>query len=178
MQMVTTLLMCRFLASTVPQIAAPEITVSVIDNNVLLYWTEPASLFKIDYYTVDKTGDAEAAGRVDGTFTSLFEVVAGTYNYAVAAIDISTNVGRSAEIQAEVNTPPDYALQDTRVSGLNRTRDNVLRIPIRPSLSLLLGRSTDLENTFKSRIRLLTSKRRWTLDYPIYIQSNGAKWMV
>lgn len=156
---------CTF---TVPQISAPTITVSVIDNNVLLYWTEPASTFKIDYYTVRKVG-APAGARIDGTFTSIFEVVAGTYQYEVTAIDIATNVGAKATISAQVSTPPDYALQSTTISGLNGTRVNVLRLPITPSLLCCWDTQT-WQQHFQVRHSWINIAAQIAAGYPIYIQ--------
>jgi hypothetical protein len=156
---------CTFI---VPQIAAPVITVSVIDNNVLLYWSEPVSTFKIDYYTVKKAG-APTGGRVDGTFTSIFEVVAGTYQYEVTAVDIATNVGETATVSAEVATPPDYALQDTRISGLNGTRWQVLRLPIRPSL-LCCWQAQTWHEHFQVLRSWINIQAQISAGYPIYIQ--------
>lgn len=150
----------------VPLIPAPAITVSVIDNNVLLYWTEPTSLFKIDYYLVGKVGGT--AGRVDGTFTSIFEVVAGNYKYRVTAVDIAGNIGIEGQVEAFVNAPPDFALQDTRISGLNGTRVNVLRLPNRPSLLACWATQTWQEH-FVNR-SWLDIEDQLAAGYPIYIQ--------
>jgi hypothetical protein len=154
---------------TVPVIAAPSINVSVIDNNVLLTWTEPISLFKIDYYLVDKSGDAATAGRVDGTFTSFFEVVAGTYNYTIRAVDLAGNIGNTASVSAVVATPPDFALQSTITSGLNGTRVNVLRRPERPSLLACWLAQTWHEH-FQVHRSWLDIEDQITAGYPIYIQ--------
>jgi hypothetical protein len=152
----------------IPVILAPGITVSVIDNNVLLYWSEPISTFKVDYYLVDKRGDAEASGRVDGTFTSIFEVVAGTYQYAVSAVDIAGNIGLESEVEVFVNTPPDYALQETRISNLMGARVNVLRMSERPSL-LCCWAATTWQAHFTNR-SWLSPQNQVTAGYPIYIQ--------
>jgi len=153
----------------VPVIPAPSINVSVIDNNVLLSWTEPVSTFKIDYYLVDRSGDAESAGRVDGTFTSFFEVVAGSYGYIVRAVDIAGNIGAPAEVEAIVAAPPDFALQDSRTSGLNGTRVNILRRPERPSLLACWLKQTWYEH-FQVHKSWLNIKAQIDAGYPIYIQ--------
>lgn len=151
----------------VPLIAAPQVTVSVIDNNVLLYWTEPVSLFKIDYYLVAKTGGV--TGKITGTFTSIFEIVAGVYVYKVSAVDLAGNVGIEALVEAQVNAPPDFALQDSRISALNGTRVNVLKLLIRPSLLCCWP-----PQTWHEHFRVLRSwwdpEDQVTAGYPIYIQ--------
>lgn len=151
----------------VHDIAAPAVSASVIDNNVLLSWTEPPSTFKIDYYTVGREGGT--TGKVDGTFTTLFEVVAGYYEYFVTAVDIAGNVGTGALIGVAVSTPPDYALQDTRVSGLNGERYNVIRIPLRPSLLACVPTPQTWEQHFQIRT-WLDPEDQVSAGYPIYIQ--------
>lgn len=97
----------------------------VVDNNVLLYWGEPATgSLPIDKYIV-KEGASYAAGTLVGsngnsTFCGVFEEVSGDYQYWVAAQDTATNVGPALLIAATVNQPPDYVLRtswDTTWTG-------------------------------------------------------------
>jgi hypothetical protein len=161
----------------VPVIPAPAVTASVIDNNVLLSWTEPASVFKIDYYLVEKHGSSETSGRVDGTFTSIFEVVAGSYDYCVTTVDIAGNHGAEAEIVVDVSTPPDYALQSTRISSLNGTRDHVFRLPERPSLLCCVVTPQTWHEHYRVANNWMRPKDQVDAGYPIYIQpTNVTGW--
>ena len=110
----------------VPQIPAPQVASSVIDNNVLLSWTVPPSVFNIRHYIVKKTGTQ--VGLATGTFATFFETLAGTYTYGITAVDVAGNVGTEAEVQVKVNQPPDFALQDRRISQLLGDRVNTHRI--------------------------------------------------
>ena len=86
----------------------------VIDNNVLLNWTEAESILPILYYNIKK-GSSYASGSTIGTkqglFTTVFETVSGTFTYWIAAIDSANNVGDPASVTATVNQPPDYVLR-------------------------------------------------------------------
>jgi hypothetical protein len=161
----------------VPVISAPAVTVSVIDNNVLLAWTEPVSLFKIDYYLVKRHTPSEVTGRVDGTFTSIFEVVAGVYTYSVSAVDVAGNIGAESEVEVQVSTPPDYALQSTMVSGLNGTMDHVLRLSARPSLLCCVVTPQTWEEHYRVLNDWMTPQEQVDDGYPIYIQpTNVTGW--
>lgn len=111
----------------VPNIPAVIISAQVIDNNVLLFWNEPASIFVIDFYEVFKAG--VSLGFVDGTFLARFEQVGGTYSYSVVAHDIADNESTETTIVVNVNTPPDFALTDTRVSDFSGTFDDIIARP-------------------------------------------------
>ena len=86
----------------------------VIDNNVLLNWTEADSILPILYYNIKK-GASYASGSTIGTkqglFTTVFETVSGTFTYWIAAIDSANNVGEPEQVSATVNQPPDYVLR-------------------------------------------------------------------
>lgn len=116
----------------VPQIPAVSISPQVIDNNVLLRWTVPVSTFHIRYYIIERSG--AQVGISTSTFAVLFETVAGTFTYSITAVDIAGNIGTEATVDVLVNTPPDFALQDSRISALNGTRENAFRDPLIPSL--------------------------------------------
>ena len=90
-------------------IDAPSMTAQVIDNNVLLYWTIPTTVFKIDYYIVYR--DTVEFARISGNFLTRFEVLPGTYLYEVEAVDIAGTVSAKGSISASVREPPDYVLE-------------------------------------------------------------------
>jgi hypothetical protein len=151
---------------TVPPIGTISLISTVIDNNVLLRWVAPVSTFRILTYEAYRNGIF--AGNVDATFFSFFENVAGAYRYGIVSVDIAGNKGPLAETTVEVQTPPDYALQDTRVSGLNGTRVNVIRDPYIPSLIACWAPSTWEEHFVN--FGFATIQAQVDAGYPIYIQ--------
>lgn len=96
----------------VPSIGSVVVTSSVIDNNVLIYWTIPTSAFFIDHYNIYKGGVKFA--EIKSNFISRFEVVSGIYTYGVEAVDIAGNVGSRGNTSATVRQPPDYDLLESR----------------------------------------------------------------
>ena len=107
--------------SVTATITAPGVVTAtraeVIDNNVLLYWSAPASgSLPVERYEVRK-GASWAAGTVVGsngnsTFTTVFEQVGGSYSYWIAAVDSAGNAGTAVAIVATVSQPPDYVLRN------------------------------------------------------------------
>lgn len=92
----------------VPQIGAPNLTGTVITNNVLLYWTVPTSLWEIDHYIIFK--DSVAVGITKGTFAIVSELTAGTRDYAIEAVDIIGNVGTPSPVATLVTLDPENFL--------------------------------------------------------------------
>lgn len=87
----------------------------VVDNNVLLKWTETNSAtLPIKYYNIYK-GDVETSltliGTQTGTFSALFETVAGTYTYWVSAVDSAGTEGLKRSTTEVVDEPPDFILR-------------------------------------------------------------------
>lgn len=101
-----------------PTIVA-TLTSEVIDNNVLLRWTEPSThSLPIDYYSIykgDNFATAVHLGDLKGTFATYFEVIAGTYNYWAVPIDTAGNVGPEKGVPAIVSEPPNFELTDDMV---------------------------------------------------------------
>lgn len=100
-----------------------NLTVDVVDNNVLLRWTAPpVHTLPIDYYKVYKGATFAGAtliGQVAATFDAVFEVVGGTYIYWIVPYDTAGNAGTELGIQAIVNQPPDYVLVDDQILDLD-----------------------------------------------------------
>lgn len=104
------------------------VTQEVIDNNVLLRWTESTATLSIRHYIVRRGATWAGAtdiGTVAGRFTVIFETQGGTFNYWVAAVDLAGNVGTPAFVTTLVNQPPDYQLQFDQNSAFGGTRTNV-----------------------------------------------------
>lgn len=109
---------------TVVGITAPTISPQVIDNNVLLSWTVPNSPFQISYYNIYR--DGVLIGTQSGTFFVYFEVFSGTFTYSVVAVDIAGNVGAVGSVTVDLGQPPDFVLEDSRVSDFSGTKVNVI----------------------------------------------------
>lgn len=102
---------------------APILTQQVVDNNVLLYWTQVAGTLPTETYEFRRGSTwagATEIGVKSGGFTTVFETVAGTYTYWAAAIDSAGNYGTPASVTTTVSQPPDYVLKanyNTTFSG-------------------------------------------------------------
>lgn len=96
-----------------------SVTISpqVIDNNVLLRWTDATTSFSIDRYEVRRGAaydGAQTVGTVRSTFANVFETEAGVYTYWIAAIDVAGNVGDPSSVVVNVDQPPDFTLLANR----------------------------------------------------------------
>jgi predicted phage tail protein len=113
---------------TVNAPVAPSISQQVIDNNVLLRWSDSTQTLPIVYYEL-RRGSTWASGTSVGTkqglFTTVFETVSGTYTYWLAGIDTAGNVGTPASVSAQVNQPPDYLLRSDINSTFSGTSTNL-----------------------------------------------------
>jgi hypothetical protein len=107
--------------SVTATITAPGVVTSaraeVIDNNVLLYWSAPATgSLPVERYEVRKgatwAGGAVVGSNGNSTFTTVFEQVGGAYSYWIAAVDSAGTEGSAVAIAATVNQPPDYVLRN------------------------------------------------------------------
>lgn len=106
----------------------PTITQQVIDNNVLLQWTDSTQTLPILSYELRKGStwaSATVIGTKQGKFTTVFESVAGTYTYWLAGIDSAGNYGTPGSISAQVNQPPDYVLKLNQDSTFSGTKTNL-----------------------------------------------------
>lgn len=104
------------------------ITSQVIDNDVLLYWSDATSSLPIQKYEIRK-GATWAAGTLvgdngNGRFAALFEQSSGVFTYWVMATDTAGNTGVPASASATVNQPPDYILRNNYNSTFSGTLTN------------------------------------------------------
>lgn len=94
--------------------AVTVFSASVVDNNVICRWTEPATTtLPIAKYLLKKGATyagAETIGEILSTFTVLFELLAGNYTYWIEAIDTAGNHGAPLGTTVAVNEPPDFQL--------------------------------------------------------------------
>lgn len=104
---------------TITKPSAPAtLTNKVIDNNILLNWTDPLQhSFPIATFMLKKSFNplstytaAQTIGTKSGNFTTVFEESSGSYSYFLTGIDTAGNIGTTAITNAVVNQPPDYVL--------------------------------------------------------------------
>lgn len=144
----------------------------VVDNNVLLYWSAPASgTLPVDRYEVRK-GASWAAGTVIGsnaasTFTAIFEQAAGTYTYWIAAVDTAGNTGTAGSIVATVSQPPDYVLRTSNDSTFAGTKTNMVA-----DGGDLFGpvNTTETWSTHYSSRAWSAPQDQVSAGYPVYLQ--------
>lgn len=91
------------------------ITVEVIDNNVLLRWSDATATLPINRYEIRKGASWETGVAVgdngNGRFAAFFEQAAGIFTYWVVGIDTAGNEGSPRFITATVSQPPDYVMR-------------------------------------------------------------------
>lgn len=112
--------------------AVTSFRVQVIDNNVLLYWSNPErTTLPIAHALIKRSSitgtweTAEVVGTKSGEFTSFSELVSGEYVYYVAAVD--TDNRESAYVQKAVNVaqPPDFVFYGEHISSFSN-KSNVV----------------------------------------------------
>ena len=100
---------------------------TVVDNNVLMYWTVPNSVFfPIREYIFSKVegGKVMEVGRVDALFFSTFETKSGTYTYRITPVDVAGNLGTAVNYAATVAQPPDFVFYYDADSAFGGTKTN------------------------------------------------------
>lgn len=142
-------------------------TTRIVDNNVLIIWTEPTSSFQVKHYKIEK--GSTLIGYREGTFTAIFEQVAGTYTYSITAIDIAGNAGPTTSLTAIVSQPPDYILQSQVESDFSGTKTN----------TYVTGIPTLLANVYSETWAAHFTSRGWSTiqdqinaGYHYYVQPN------
>lgn len=92
-----------------------SVTNEVIDNNVLLRWSDATTTLPVVRYKVYKGTSFAIASLVgdngDGRFAAFFEQAAGTYTYWIQAEDSAGNLNQASSVAAIVSQPPDYVLR-------------------------------------------------------------------
>jgi predicted phage tail protein len=101
---------------TITAPSAPVMTKNVVDNNVLLYWSESSGSLPVATYELRRGAEFDTAaniGKKSGGFTTVFETAAGVYTYWLVGIDTAGNYGTPASLAVTVDQPPDYILKST-----------------------------------------------------------------
>lgn len=119
---------------TTSNITAPSVanlTVEIIDNNVLLRWGHSLGTLPIKVYEIRKGAvfaTADVLQEVNGTFATFFEVEADDYIYWVVGVDTAGNYGTEQSVVAKVSAPPDYVLNVNWSSVFDGTKVNAIAI--------------------------------------------------
>lgn len=111
--------------------SAPTITQQVIDNNILLQWTDSKQTLPIKVYELRKGNtwaSATVIGTKQGQFTTVFEASANLYRYWLAGVDSAGNYGVPNSVSAQVSQPPDYVFKLQRNSTLSGTKTNLITL--------------------------------------------------
>jgi len=104
--------------------AVTNLSDEVIDNNVLLRWTESSvgvDQLPIKHYNVYRNNLSTLVGQKLGTFTTVFEQVGGQFEYILKPVNTAGNEGTQASVVSEVNQPPDFVLTQDFASTFNGT---------------------------------------------------------
>jgi len=152
---------------TIPPLPILPISGLLIDNNILLSWTTPATTFNIKHYEVYK--DGVILGTQFGTFFTRFEAAGGTFVYSIIAVDIAGNRGPESKISLIVKSPVDFVLRAHIDSDLSGTKNNIL---LETNPSRLLG-PIDTSQTWDSHFTShgwTTIQNQLDAGYPLYIQ--------
>jgi hypothetical protein len=150
-----------------------NLTVQVIDNNVLLNWIRPANhSLPINHYEVfkgDTFATAENVGEVGGTFIPLFETEAGLFTYWIRGVDTAENFGPETSIAVQVNPPPDYVLRDiANIDFTQGTHDNTCAIG-----TALYGPNDSCNQTWATHFTSegwTTIQQQINAGFPLYLQ--------
>jgi len=101
---------------------------SVVDNNVMIYWSGVAGTLPIEHFRILKGATYSTAveiGISKSTFIAIFENSAGVYTYWVEPIDTAGNAGVVSSTATSVSQPPDFILNVEWVSDWSGTKTNM-----------------------------------------------------
>lgn len=158
---------------TITAAPAPSMTQEVIDNNVLLKWSQVAGTLPTETYELRKGASWDAAaivGRKSGGFTTVFETVSGNFTYWLAAVDTAGNYGTPGAVTANVNQPPDYVLKVNFNSEFSGTMTNMMQ-DADGSLIAPVNTTESFSDHFTAR-GWASPQDQITAGYPLYIQPN------
>ncbi len=154
---------------------APGIVYQVIDNNVLLYWTEVAGTLPTRTYELRKGATWATAvpiGTKAGGFTTVFETQSGVFTYWIAAIDSADNYGAPGSATATVMQPPDYVLKADYDSAFPGTKVNMTpHDDLDGSWITPVNTTETFEQHFTAH-SWATPQAQVDAGFPIYIQPN------
>jgi hypothetical protein len=167
------------LTITVPKLApnpvpSSSVRTSVIDNNVLLYWSLPTKTTLPIQDVLIKKGavyaTAEVIGYKNGTFTSIQELSAGNYTYWIAVRDTDNNFSTPVSITSQVAQPPDFVFNAQYFSTFNGTKSSAIN---EQGGVLLPVNTTETWTTHFTSRAWADPAAQIAAGYPIFIQPNN-----
>lgn len=143
----------------------------IIDNNVMLYWTNAdKTTLPISHVNIKK-GDVYATateiGTKSGAFTVLTELQGGNFTYWLTSVDTDGYESDPISIAAKVAEPPDFIFRGAFESTLNGTLSNAVKQD--NSIILPVNTSETFQGHFTSR-SWNTPQDQINTGYPIFIQ--------
>lgn len=156
---------------TITAPSAPNVTQQVVDNNVLLYWSQPTGTLPVVTNELRRGATwatATSIGQKAGGFTTVFETVAGTYTYWVAGVDSAGNVGTPGKVTTSVSQPPDYALLADNDLTFTGTKSNMV-LDTDGSYILPVNTTETFAQHFTTRA-WTTPDSQIAAGYPVFIQ--------
>lgn len=154
--------------ATVNVPTAVSMTQEVIDNNVLLKWSDGTATLPVDYYELRNGATwagATVIGRISARFTAIFESSAGVYKYWISGVDVAGNVGAAANVDALVNQPPDYQLEFNRNTDFSGTKSSF--VSFEQGYLTPVSTTETWQNHFTSR-GWSTPQDQVTAGFPLY----------
>jgi hypothetical protein len=153
---------------------APTPTVQVIDNNVLLRWSNGISTLPIIRTEIRKGilfTSAEVLQSIDGTFATYFESQGSVYTYWLVHVDSAGNYGTPVSITATVAAPPDFVLFAEFNADLSA---GTLNNAVFSEGSVIFGvNTTQTWTTHFTGNSWDQPQDQVTAGYPVYIQPTG-----
>lgn len=149
---------------------------NVVDNNVMLYWTQPAlTTLPISHYEIRRgaswAGYDVDFGRKDGVFTTINETYGGAYTYWIAAIDTDGNYSLPANVSAQVSQPPDFVFYGQQTSTLSGTKSSAF---LEAGAVLLPVNTTETWATHFTSRSWSTPQDQINAGYPVFIQPSSS----
>lgn len=150
--------------------------VQVIDNTVMLYWSQPAvTTLPISHYLL-RRGSTWAAsdvdyGRKDGLFTTVMETAGGTYTYWVATVDTDGYVSTPVSVSAVVAQPPDFVLYGSFNSTFSGTKSSAF---LENGAVLLPVNTTETWASHFTARSWSSPQDQINAGYPVFIQPSSS----
>lgn len=162
---------------TVRKLAPNPVTglrAQVIDNNVQLYWTNPAKTTLPIQDAIVKKGATYAGATVIGTksgaFTTVQETRAGTYTYWVAVRDTDNNESTPVGVTAKVSEPPDFVFNAEYISTFGATKSSAIN---EQGGVLIPVKTTETWTQHYVNNSWTTPAQQIAAGYPIFIQPSA-----
>lgn len=117
--------------SKLPPNPVANFKAQVIDNTVLLFWTNPQRTSLPVAHAKIKRGPSWATattiGAKDGEFTTITELAGGDYTYWIAAVDTEDVESEPVSLTTKVSQPPDFVFNGEFVSTFSATRSSAIK---------------------------------------------------